>query len=85
MDRDPVELAMEEWEAGNGPKAEAMLLREAQTGSGLAAHNLGTLYATGAPGVSADVAKSRHWYEKALVSGFEAQVASDPTWFKRET
>lgn len=85
MDRDPVELALKKLEAANGREAEALLLTAAQNGSGHAAHNLGTLYAIGAHGVEPDQKKSRYWYEKALASGFEETVASDPTWFRSET
>jgi len=78
-----VRIAMEEWAAGNLSKAQALLLEAAEAGNGHAAHNLGTLYATGGPGIEADSAKSRYWYEKALATGFEETVASDPTWFRR--
>jgi TPR repeat protein len=49
MESDLVQSAMAEWEAGNLSKAEALLLKAAESGSGLASHNLGTLYAVGAP------------------------------------
>jgi TPR repeat protein len=74
---------MAEWEACNLAKAEELLLKAAEAGSGQAAHNLGTLYIVGGPGVKADPVKSRHWFEKALASGFEATVSSDPTWFRK--
>jgi TPR repeat protein len=83
MENDLVKTAMAEWEAGNLFKAEALLLKAAESGNGLASHNLGTLYAVGGPGVKADSAKSRYWFEKALESGFEQTVASDPTWFRK--
>ena len=83
MESDLVQTAMAEWEAGNLPKAEALLLKAAESGSGLASHNLGTLYAVGGPGVKADPTKSQYWYEKALESGFEQTIASEPTWFRK--
>lgn len=83
MRKDPVETAMEAWLAGDRLKAESLLLSAARAGSGHAAHNLGTLYAIGGPGVAASIEKSRAWYQVSLDSGFEATVASDPEWFKR--
>ena len=83
MNADPVGRAMELWLAGEGREAEKLLLAAAEGGSGHAAHNLGTLYACGAPGVEPDDGKSLHWYEKSLESGFEATVATDPTWFRK--
>ena len=83
MEINLVQLAMMQWEAGNLLSAEELLLKAAEAGIGHAAHNLGTLYAIGGPGVEADLAKSRYWYEKALASGFEETVASNPTWFKK--
>ncbi len=83
MSRDPVEVAMEAWLAGDYRRAEALLLAAAKAGNGHAAHNLGTLYTTGGEGVNCDLEKSRFWYQRALDSEFEATAASDPTWFKR--
>ena len=83
MSRDSVEIAMEAWIAGDCRKAELLLLAAAKAGSGNAAHNLGTLYATGGEGVSSDLEKSRLWYQKSLDSGYEETVSSDPEWFKR--
>ena len=85
MNKGLVETAMEAWEAGDLPKAEKLLIEAAEAGSGHAAHNLGTLYATGGPGINADPIKSQKYYEQALASGFEESVASDPTWFRKET
>jgi len=76
---------MKQWESGDMASAEKLLLQAAQTGSGLAAHNLGTLYAVGGPGIEQSPAKSRHWFEIALASGFEKTVASDPAWFRNAT
>ncbi len=73
---------LQKWEAGNLKKAEQLLVEAAAAGDGYAAHNFGTLYAKGGPGVNADSAKSRRYYEQALASGFEESVASDPTWFR---
>jgi TPR repeat protein len=79
---DLIQVAMEEWEAGNLSRAEALLLQAAEAGSGHAAHNLGALYATGGPGIEPDPGKSQYWYEKAFGCGFEETVASNPTWFQ---
>ena len=83
MSRDAVDIAMEAWLAGECHKAELLLLAAAEAGNGHAAHNLGTLYATGGPGVPVDREKSVFWFERALESGFEATVSSDPAWFKK--
>jgi TPR repeat protein len=80
-----VEIAMKQWESGDMASAEKLLLQAAQAGSGLAAHNLGTLYAVGGPGIEQSQEKSRHWFEIALASGFEKSVASDPAWFRNAT
>ncbi len=85
MDEELVRKAMEAWEAEDLPKAEKLLIEAAEAGRGHAAHNLGTLYATGGPGVEADPIKSRQYYEQALASGFEETVASDPAWFRKGT
>ncbi|MCU8028783.1 hypothetical protein [Shewanella sp. SM73] len=82
---DPMNVAMEALFAGDGARAELLLLSLAEAGSGCAAHNLGTLYITGAPGVSPCVKKSQHWYQRSLDLGFEVTVASDPDWFKRRS
>lgn len=84
MNTSALQLAMDELFSGDAVAAETLLLALACSGDGHAAHNLGTLYATGWDGVAADPAKSQEWYQRALDSGFEATVASDPTWFKRE-
>ncbi len=83
MSRDTVEVAMEAWLAGDCVKAESLLLAAAEAGNGHAAHNLATLYAAGGPGVCSDFEKSTFWYQRAVDSGFEATVSSDPEWFKR--
>ena len=85
MNKGLVETAMEAWEVGDLPKAEKLLIKAAEAGSGHAAHNLGTLYATGGPGVNPDPMRSLEYFEQALASGFEEIVASDPAWFTKET
>ncbi len=83
MENDLVKTAMEEMDNGNYLEAEKLLLKAAKAGSGLAAHNLGTLYAGGAPGVEANKESSLKYFEQALRSGFEETVATDPTWFRK--
>lgn len=68
---------------GEGERAKQLLLSLAQLGDGRAAHNLGVLYITGAPGVVPDHERAQYWLGKAYDSGFEAKVASDPLWFKK--
>ena len=84
MESDRVEQAMNEWLKGNHLQAEKMLLLEAAAGNGHAAHNLGTLYATGGIGVARDPAKARHWMEVAVATGFEKTIATSPEWFKED-
>lgn len=81
-DEELINKAVEAYIKGNGLEAEALYLEAAKNGSGHAAHNLGVLYATGAPGVVPDSEKSQYWLNFALESGFEETVASDPEWFK---
>jgi TPR repeat protein len=83
MKSDAVSAAMEVLIAGDGKIAESLLLALAKSGSGPAAHNLGTLYVTGAAGVSPDAERSAYWYQRAVDSGFEATIASNPEWFKK--
>ena len=83
MENDIVKTAMEEMDKGNFLEAEKLLLKAAEAGSGHAAHNLGTLYACGAPGIEINKNNSLKYYEQALESGFEKTVATDPTWFKK--
>lgn len=83
MNATTLEIAMAKFLDGDLVAAEAMLLELAEAGDGHAAHNLGTLYATGGPGVGLDGTKSRFWFERALASGFEATVSADPEWFRR--
>lgn len=82
MRKSKVDIAMDEWLKGNHVKAEKLLIKEAEAGSGHAAHNLGTLYCTGGDGVPVDKAKSMKYYEQALASGFEETIATDPEWFR---
>lgn len=83
MEDDLIKIATEEMEKGNFLEAEKLLLKAAKAGSGHAAHNLGTLYAGGAPGIEANKEKSLKYYEQALKSGFEETVATDPIWFRK--
>ncbi|HEY9826589.1 MAG TPA: hypothetical protein V6D19_14185 [Stenomitos sp.] len=53
----------------DGPKAVRLLSRAAELGDGLAAHNLGTLYYVGLPGVDRNPTLSRSWYLKARALG----------------
>lgn len=46
---------------GDGKRAVTLLRSAAEKGVGLAAHNLATLYATGAPGIEPDPELSRHY------------------------
>ena len=80
---DPVNAAMDILLNGDAKKGELLLLALAGQGNGRAAHNLGTLYVTGAPGANPDASKSQLWFSRALESGFEATVATDPQWFKK--
>jgi len=59
----------------NGPKAVELLLKAVELGDGVAAHNLGTLYATGLPGIESNAELSKHYYRKAKELG--AQFAID--------
>lgn len=59
----------------NGPKAVSLLERAMCLGKGEAAHNLGTLYCTGLPGVEANPEKAKAYYQQAKAMG--AQVADD--------
>ena len=83
MENDLVNTAVQEMDKGNFIEAEKLLLKAANGGSGHAAHNLGTLYATGAPGIEANKDKSLKYYEQAVESGFEETVATNPTWFRK--
>ena len=53
--------------------AEALkwLRKAAGQGDGLAAHNIGTIYLTGAPEIPNDEAKSEEWFRRARELGFE--------------
>lgn len=53
----------------DGPRAVTLLAQAAETGDALAAHNLGTLYCTGVPGVSPDSDLARSWYARAKALG----------------
>ena len=59
----------------DGPKALELLSAAVEGGSGIAAHNLGTIYVTGLPGVAPDLKKSRLYYRTAKQLG--AQIAPD--------
>ena len=84
MDIDEIiNKAANEFLEGNGKEAERLYLIAANQGSGHAAHNLGVLYITGAPGVSTDKEKALHWLNYSLESGFEETISTDPEWFKK--
>jgi TPR repeat protein len=53
----------------DGQRAVELLTRAAALGDGLAAHNLGTLFATGAKGVDPDAERCRHYYDLAKKPG----------------
>lgn len=59
----------------NGLKAVELLTKAVELGDGTSAHNLGTIYATGLPGVAQNHEKSRLFYRKAKEMG--AQFAPD--------
>ncbi len=59
----------------NGPKAVELLAHAVELGDGVAAHNLGTIYAMGMPGVPQDYQLSRQFYRKAKTMG--AQFANN--------
>jgi TPR repeat protein len=56
----------------DGSKAAELLTRAMDAGVGLAAHNLGTLFATGMPGVTVDFERSRACYRRAKALGYRA-------------
>jgi TPR repeat protein len=62
--------------------AEHWLRLAADSGSGLAAHNLFTLYSTGWPGRAPDRELARHYMQRAVDTGFEATVSANPLWWK---
>ena len=53
----------------DGLKAVTYLERAVELGQGVAAHNLGTIYTTGLPGVEADKSQSMSYYKKAKAMG----------------
>ena len=59
----------------NALKAVELLTRAMELGDGTSAHNLGTIYGMGLPGVAQDPEKSKHYYRKAKEMG--AQFAPD--------
>ena len=59
----------------DAPKAVGLLTRAVELGDGTAAHNLGTIYSVGLPGVERDTDKSRRYYRVAKEMG--AQFAPD--------
>jgi TPR repeat protein len=83
MENDLVNTAIEKMDKGDFLEAEKLLIKAAKAGNGHAAHNLGTLYAGGAPGIEVNREKSLKYYEQALESGFEEKVATNPTWFRK--
>lgn len=56
------------------------LRKAAEAGNGCAAHNLGVVYLMSDP---PNHAEGHKWLQVAYDAGFEAQVASDPLWFKK--
>jgi len=59
----------------DGQKAVELLLKAVELGDGTAAHNLGTIYVTGMPGVEANRELSKKFYRKAKEMG--SQFAHD--------
>ena len=59
----------------DGTKAVEILKRAVELGDGVSAHNLGTIYSMGMPGISQDHELSRQFYRKAKAMG--AQFAAD--------
>ena len=59
----------------DGKKAVELLSRAVELGDGTAAHNLGTIYGGGLPGIDQDIEKSQLYYRKAKEMG--AQYAPD--------
>lgn len=55
----------------NGPEAVKWYCKAAEQGYAVAYNNLGSLYTTGMPGVTADPSKARECYRKAAELGFE--------------
>ena len=51
--------------SANGALAISLLTSAAEQGIGLAAHNLGTIYITGLPGVAPDSNLAKHYYRLA--------------------
>lgn len=59
----------------DGERAVFLLQRAVELDHGASAHNLGTVYATGLPGIAPNHEKSRDYYRLARSLGF--QVAPD--------
>jgi len=78
------EAQAEYLENGDIVKAEKLLLKAAEAGSGHAAHELGVLYSLGGEGLESSHEKSQYWLEKSLESGFEKTIATDPEWFRKQ-
>jgi len=53
----------------DGPKTVELLTRAADLGDGVSAHNLGTVYGGGLPGVERDPILSRRYYRRAKELG----------------
>ncbi len=63
----------------------AMLLREAsELGDGTAAHNLGSLYVGGCPGVEPDIEAARKWYRLAWDLGAVFGTTPFEAWLDRK-
>lgn len=75
----------EQFEGGDLKLAEELLLKAAEMGSGHAAHELGVLYIVSGEGVERNIEKAQFWLNRALESGFEATIATDPAWFQKKS
>lgn len=63
-----------------GRKAAELLAEAAELGEGVAAHNLGTVYFTGIPGVKTDKELSKKYYLRARDLGC---VLCEPEFYKK--
>lgn len=65
---------------GNFELAISWLRKAAEAGNGCAAHNLGVVYLTSP---ERNQEEAQKWLQLAYDLGFEAQVTTDPLWFKK--
>ncbi|MBI1870116.1 MAG: sel1 repeat family protein [Chlamydiae bacterium] len=63
----------------NGLEAIKWLQKAADQGDGSAAHNLGTIYLGGMPGIPVDQDLAKKWYRKARDLGF---VTANSEWYE---